>query len=193
MGKQRRMARRQCVFDAIVDQQQQQHAGHHHPTHCHELVDDDEKFELTVDVPGVKEENIDIKLEDGMLTVQGNRTASSESSQFTSKFSKTFSLDKTVDVDKMSAAMQNGVLTVSAPKDLKKLEENIRRIPITTATAVVDTAASSNEGEKNANTSSDDNDGSQKTEQHKEKEEEAEKLMDAEKEKTSDSSKNGKE
>merc|ERR1711862_173380 len=129
MGKQRRMARRQCVFDAIVDQQQQQHAGHHHPTHCHELVDDDEKFELTVDVPGVKEENIDIKLEDGMLTVQGQRTASSESSQFTSKFSKTFSLDKTVDVDKMSAALKNGVLTVSAPKDLKKLEENIRRIP----------------------------------------------------------------
>merc|ERR1711862_970380 len=169
MGKQRRMARRQCVFDAIVDQQQQQHAGHHHPTHRHELVDDDEKFELTVDVPGVKEENIDIKLEDGMLTVQGKRTASSESSQFTSKFSKTFSLDKTVDVEKMSAALQNGVLTVSAPKDLKKLEENIRQIPITTATAVVDDAAPSIEGEKNASTSRDENNGSEKTEQHKEK------------------------
>merc|ERR1712224_1006286 len=122
----------------------------------------------------------------------GKRTASSESSQFTSKFSKTFSLDKTVDVDKITAALKNGVLTVSAPKDLKKLEENVRRIPVTTATAVVDDAAPSNEGEKNASTSNDNNDGSEKKER-KEKEEEAEKSMDAEKEKTSDSSKNGKE
>merc|ERR1711862_797123 len=114
-------------------------------------------------------------------------------SQFTSKFSKTFSLDKTVDVDKMSAALKNGVLTVSAPKNLTKLEENIRRIPVlTTATAAVDTPASSNENAKNASTSSDNNDGSEKTEQHKEKEEEEVKSMDAEKGKTSDSSKNGK-
>merc|ERR1711982_323609 len=166
MGKQRRMARRQCVFDAIVDQQQQQHAGHHHPTHRHELVDDDEKFELTVDVPGVKEENIDIKLEDGMLTVQGKRTASSESSQFTSKFSKTFSLDKTVDVDKMSAALQNGVLTVSAPKDLKKLEENIRRIPVVTSAAVESTSTSN------------DNDGSEKKTEQNEKEEAEKPVID---------------
>merc|ERR1712188_318097 len=103
---------------------------------------DDEKFELTVDVPGVKEEDIDIKIEDGMLTVEGHRTASSESSQFTSKFSKSFSLDKTVDVEKITAALKTGVLTVSAPKDLKKLEENIRRIPVMTAAAVENTSTS---------------------------------------------------
>merc|ERR1712232_1098695 len=109
-----------------------------------------------------KEEDIDIKLEDGMLTVEGHRTWASESSQFTSKFSKSFSLDKTVDVEKITAALKNGVLTVSAPKDLKKLEENIRRIPVTTA--VVD--LTSDDSDENASTS--DNKGSQ---EHKENEE----------------------
>merc|ERR1711862_466714 len=90
-----------------------------YPTHRYELVDDDEKFELTVDVPGVDEEDIDVKLEDGMLTVEGRRTASSESSRFTSEFSK------------------------SAPKDSKMLEENVRRIPVvTTAAAAVENAPS---------------------------------------------------
>mmetsp|Transcript_16564 Transcript_16564/g.18893 ORF Transcript_16564/g.18893 Transcript_16564/m.18893 type:complete len:107 (-) Transcript_16564:113-433(-) len=55
----------------------------------------------------------------------------SEMSRFTSNFSKSFSLDPTVDVDKFTASLKNGVLSVSAPKDLAKLEENVRRIPIT--------------------------------------------------------------
>merc|ERR1712025_270319 len=53
------------------------------------------------------------------------------------KFSKSFSLDKTVDVDKFTASLNNGVLVVSAPKDLEKLEENVRRIPITAAASVL--------------------------------------------------------
>merc|ERR1711963_1143594 len=72
---------------------------------------------------------------DNFLTVQGQRMAASETSKFSSKFSKTFSLDQTVDVEKFTASLKNGVLTVSAPKDLAKLEENIRRIPVMSAAA----------------------------------------------------------
>merc|ERR1712188_75035 len=151
--------------------------GGYYPTHRYELVDNNEKFELTVDVPGVKEDDIEIKLEENLLTVQGQRTASSESSRFSSKFSKTFSLDQTVDVEKFTASLKNGVLTVSAPKDLEKLEENVRRIPVL---AAVD-APTSEEGET-AIASGDDDDDSQKTE-HKEKEE-AEESMDLDKEET---------
>merc|ERR1719443_2781750 len=124
------------MFDMVDQQQQQAAAGQargYYPTQRYELVDNNEKFELTVDVPGVKEEDIDIKLEEGRLTIQGQRMASSESSRFASKFSKTFSLDQTVDVDKFTATLKNGVLTVSAPKDLGKLEENVRRIPVLAA------------------------------------------------------------
>merc|ERR1712207_61693 len=59
-------------------------------------------------------------------------------SRFSSKFFRSFTLDPTVDVDSFTATLKNGVLTVSAPKDLSKLEENVRRIPITPAKDTVD-------------------------------------------------------
>merc|ERR1719159_1657138 len=102
-----------------------------YPSNRYHLVDNDEKFQLTVDVPGVKQEDIDIKLDDGQLTVAGQRLAVSESSRFASKFSQSFYLDPTVDVDNFTATLKNVVLVVSAPKDLSKLEENVRKIPIT--------------------------------------------------------------
>jgi HSP20 family molecular chaperone IbpA len=97
----------------------------------YELIDNEEKFQLTVDVPGIKEEHLDIKLDDGQLTVKGQRIVESESSRSSSRFAQSFYLDPTVDVDNFTATLKNGVLVVSAPKDLGKLEENIRRIPIT--------------------------------------------------------------
>merc|ERR1712124_33178 len=102
------------------------------------MGDNEEQFQLTMDVPGVKEEDIDIKLDDGQLTVQGQRTVGSESSRFSSKFFRSFSLDPTVDVDSFTATLKNGVLTISAPKDLSKLEENVRRIHITPAKDIAD-------------------------------------------------------
>merc|ERR1719282_2073714 len=97
-----------------------------YPTNRYQLIDNDKKFQLTVDVPGVKEEDIDIKLDDGQLTVQGQRTIGSGTSRFSSKFFRSFSLDRTVDVDSLTANLKNGVLTISAPKDPKRLEENVR-------------------------------------------------------------------
>merc|ERR1712018_548915 len=121
---------------------------------------------------GVKEEDIDIKLEENLLTVQGQRTASSDSSKFTSKFSKTFSLDQTVDVDKFTASLKDGVLTVAAPKDLAKLEENVRRIPVMAAATTAETDATSTSQETETAGASDNSDA-QKTEHNKKEEEES--------------------
>jgi len=133
------------VDDMVVDRsskQQKQQIVRYRPSHQrYELIDNNEKFELKVDVPGVTEGDLDIKIDDdGRLTIEGQRMVSSETSRYTSKFSKTFSLDKTVDVDKFTASLNNGVLVVSAPKDLAKLEENIRRIPITASAVIAATA-----------------------------------------------------
>merc|ERR1712224_1070366 len=95
-----------------------------------------------------------------LLTVRGRRMTStsepSSESQVMSKFSKTFSLDDTVDVDKLTAALKNGVLTVSAPKDPAKREQNIRRIPVQVAEAAEATPAIAVDGE---NVSTGDGDG----------------------------------
>jgi len=76
-------------------------------------------------------EDIDVSMEDGYLTVSGHRRSSSnDSSRFTSKFSQTFSLDAAVDVEKFTASLSDGVLVVAAPKDMKRIEENITKIPV---------------------------------------------------------------
>mmetsp|Transcript_18910 Transcript_18910/g.26572 ORF Transcript_18910/g.26572 Transcript_18910/m.26572 type:complete len:147 (+) Transcript_18910:2-442(+) len=77
-------------------------------------------------------EDIDVSIDDGYLTVKGQRFAPD------TKFSKTYSLDPAVIVDKFSASLDSGVLVVTAPKDMKQLEENIRKIPITSAPSIED-------------------------------------------------------
>merc|ERR1711963_1144951 len=121
---------------------------------------------------------------EGRLTVQGQRTVLSESSKFTSKFSKTFSLDQTVDVDKFTASLKDGVLTVAAPKDLAKLEENVRRIPVMAAATTAETDATSTSQETGEADASDNSDA-QKTE-HNKKEEGESASMKVDEDETSD-------
>merc|ERR1712107_517529 len=90
-----------------------------------------EKFQLSVDVPGVKENDIDVKIQDGNLTVKGERPVKSESSQSKSSFLQIFSLDDKVDVENLSATLTNGVLTIAAPKFTQQaIEETARKIPV---------------------------------------------------------------
>lgn len=96
----------------------------------YEITDNDEKFQVAVDVPGVKAEDISVSLEDGMLSLSGQRQSSNEQYQFSSKFSQNFSFDPAVDSEKFTANLENGVLVVSAPKDMRRLEANIKSIPI---------------------------------------------------------------
>lgn len=98
----------------------------------YEVTDDDEKFQLAIDVPGMTSKDITISIEgDGkFLAVKGTRESASDTYRFTSKFSQCFSIDPSVEIDKFSANLENGVLVVSAPKDLKKIEERVRTIPI---------------------------------------------------------------
>lgn len=96
----------------------------------YQLIDNEEKFQISVDVPGVKADDLDVSIEEGYLSIRGQRMAADGTSRFTSKFSQTFSLDPAVDAEKLSAALNDGVLVISAPKDLKRIEENVRKIPI---------------------------------------------------------------
>lgn len=101
----------------------------------YEIVDNDEKFQVAIDVPGVKMQDIDITLEDDgtILSIYGERKSWNEANAAvtsSAKFIKSFSLDPTVDVEKFTANLQNGVLIVSAPKEMKRVQERIRKIPV---------------------------------------------------------------
>merc|ERR1712137_1143357 len=93
----------------------------------YDMTNNEEMFAISVDFPGVDPTNIDISVLDDVLTLVGSRQTDTSSY----KFKKSFTLDPSVMVEKMTANLENGVLLVSAPKSVKKTEEEIKRIPVT--------------------------------------------------------------
>jgi HSP20 family protein len=81
-------------------------------------------YVVTVEVPGVKPEELDITLEDGLLTIQGERRFTQESSdqQFHrverryGSFRRSITLPAQVQAEQIEASFENGVLEVIVPK-----------------------------------------------------------------------------
>jgi HSP20 family protein len=81
-------------------------------------------YVVTVEVPGVKPEEIDITLEDGLLTIQGERRVTQESSEQQyhrverryGSFRRSITLPTQVQANAIEASFDNGVLEVIVPK-----------------------------------------------------------------------------
>jgi HSP20 family protein len=102
----------------------------------YEITNTDDKFELAVDVPGVKAQDVNITLEnDGqVLAISGERSDKGDNYAYSTKFYQSFSLDPAIITDKFDANMKDGVLVISAPKEVKKIEAaSSQKIPITAA------------------------------------------------------------
>lgn len=94
----------------------------------YQVNDTDEAFQVAMDVPGVKQSDIDINLEDNVLTIQGERDVGIGEVIRKENFSKSFTLDSTVEEDKITAKLNNGVLLVTAPKNIPV--PDIKKIPV---------------------------------------------------------------
>ncbi|MBC2606043.1 Hsp20/alpha crystallin family protein [Pelagicoccus albus] len=72
-----------------------------------------------VDMPGVKKENLTIDIEEGILTVAGQRvfdgTGKAESETKKLEYKRELKVPENVDVEKISASYENGVLSMSLP------------------------------------------------------------------------------
>lgn len=94
-----------------------------------------EAFVLSADLPGVAEADLEISVHADVLTVRGSRAAPAkldgERAAFDERaygtFERRFTLGETADADKVSAALANGVLTVTVGK---KAEAKPRKIAI---------------------------------------------------------------
>ncbi|MGV7219931.1 MAG: Hsp20/alpha crystallin family protein [Nitrospinales bacterium] len=83
-----------------------------------------ESYTLVAEVPGLKEENIDIEAKDGVLTLKGHQETKEESEdknyrvrEFSERrFERSFRLGDTVDQDNIEAQLKDGLLTVTVPK-----------------------------------------------------------------------------
>jgi HSP20 family protein len=101
-----------------------------------DILEKDGNLILCVELAGVDEKDIDLKLEASVLTIKGERRPEPESDKCTwhqvessyGAFSRSFSLPDTVDTEKISANFKNGVLVVSLPQ---KPEVKPRSIKVT--------------------------------------------------------------
>ncbi len=99
----------------------------------YEIHEDDEKYSIAIDVPGVKSEDMTIKFEESgrVLNLSGGRKIKKGDDTVSEiKFAKRFTIgDNNVDVDKIAGSLSNGVLEVTAPKKApEKKEANIIKI-----------------------------------------------------------------
>ena len=89
-----------------------------------DVIEGEKDFQLKVDLPGVKKEDIDISVKEGILTISAEKKEEniSENSKYTrtervhGSFSRSFSLGDTIDSDKIMANLADGVLEVSLPR-----------------------------------------------------------------------------
>ena len=86
--------------------------------------EDKESFTVQVELPGFKREDIQVSLQDGVLTISGERKEEKVSQEtevhrqerYYGKFSRAFTLPTAVAADKVKAAYKDGILTVTLPK-----------------------------------------------------------------------------
>ena len=101
-----------------------------------EIKNTEKDIKIALDVPGVNQEDIDVEFDNDsrMLSISGSRESKGDGYLFSSKFSRSFTVDPGVNIDKFTAQLNDGVLVITAPKDIVKNEETVRKIPIVTQT-----------------------------------------------------------
>jgi HSP20 family protein len=105
-----------------------------------DVIETDKAYELTAELPGLDEKNVEVKLSNSQLTIKGEKQAEKEEKkkdyylrerQFGS-FERVLQVPDGVDADKIEADFTKGVLHVTLPKtpEAQKAE---RKIPVKAA------------------------------------------------------------
>jgi HSP20 family protein len=100
-----------------------------------ELGETDKEVRIIAELPGLDEKDVDITLEEGVLTLRGEKKSEVEdkdrgyTERSYGRFERRIGLPRGIERDKASATFKNGVLTVVLPKS-EAANENVRRIPV---------------------------------------------------------------
>ncbi|MDH5552298.1 MAG: Hsp20/alpha crystallin family protein [Nitrosomonas sp.] len=102
-----------------------------------DIKEEANKFVIHADIPGVKPEEINVSMEDGVLTIKGEKKTEAKTDEEGYKriertygsFYRRFSLPDTANADAISAQSKNGVLEIIIPKreavQPKKIEVSV--------------------------------------------------------------------
>jgi HSP20 family protein len=99
-----------------------------------DVYEDEQKVTLKIEVPGIEEKDIDVRVENNTLTVHGERKIEKEEKEENYRrverqygsFTRTFTLPQTVDTENVSANYDKGVLKISLPKKAEAKPKQIK-------------------------------------------------------------------
>ena len=100
-----------------------------------DIAESDKAYEITAELPGMDERNIEVKLVNGGLTIKGEKQGEKEEKKKDyylherrfGSFERCFAVPEGVETDKIEASFKKGVLTVTLPKkpEAQKPEKKI--------------------------------------------------------------------
>ena len=99
-----------------------------------DIFEDEEGVALRFELAGVEPKDVDIRFENGVLTLRGDRKMESEHRRDNyhrvelayGTFTRSFALPATIDAEKIRAESKNGVLTVTLPKKAEAKPKSIQ-------------------------------------------------------------------
>lgn len=112
------------LFDGFFGGRQANGSTHRRWIPPMDLVETEDELILRADLPGLGEDDVEIEIRDGVLTVTGERKAEHEEKsegfyrveRAFGSFSRSLSLPRGIDAGEVSAAFERGVLEVRIPK-----------------------------------------------------------------------------
>ena len=99
-----------------------------------EIAEADSQVRVSAELPGLDENDVDVSLSDGVLTIRGEKKSEVEdkerrfSERFYGRFERRIPVGPEIREDEVSASFHNGLLTVILPKSAKA--QAAKRIPI---------------------------------------------------------------
>ncbi|MCG7504881.1 Hsp20/alpha crystallin family protein [Mesorhizobium retamae] len=99
------------------------------------ISENEKEIKVTAEVPGLEQKDIEVLLDDGVLTLKGEKRREAEdkerhfSEHFYGRFERRIPLGYEIEEDKVDARFKNGVLTVVLPKS-EKAQSQVKRIAI---------------------------------------------------------------
>jgi HSP20 family protein len=99
-----------------------------------DVYEDEHNVTLKIEVPGIDEKDIDVRIENNTLTVHGERKFEKEEKEENFRrverqygsFTRSFTLPTTVDAEKVSANYEKGVLKIALPKKAEAKPKQIK-------------------------------------------------------------------
>jgi HSP20 family protein len=104
-----------------------------------DIYEDESQLVLTAEIPGLSEKDVEIKIEDNVLSIQGERKLEKETREENyhrierayGSFYRSFTLPNYVDEDKIRAEHENGVVKITMPKKAELKPRKVKIVPQT--------------------------------------------------------------